>query len=161
VKEQGAKRRISREGRKRMGAAGRVNLEHWKAQAPSHATALAAQVDTFRDGLLRDAGSNLTTTKAGMIEAATTTYASILIVRTKLVHSRRADVATLTERVSWLTSNLARLLKQLNLDRKPRPRSLEEALAMKAEEMRRNQGINSPRSKETVPKASDSGGKPS
>ena len=126
-----SKRSISRAGRARMAAAGRVNLERWKAQAPTRASELQRDVDAFRAGLLRDAGQNLTTTRIGLIEAATTTYASVLIVRTKLVHSRKADVAVLTERVAWLTGSLARSLRSLNLDTRARPRSLAEVFARK------------------------------
>jgi hypothetical protein len=119
VKRKG-KRILSRDARAAMAEVGRVNLARWKAEAPTRAIELQRDVDAFRAGLLRDAGPNLTTTKAGMIEAATTTYASILIVRRKLVHNRRADVAVLTERVSWLTSSLSRCLKTLDLGAKPK-----------------------------------------
>jgi hypothetical protein len=133
VKEQG-KRRISPAGRRRMAEAGRVNLERWKAQVPSRASELQRDVDAFRAGLLRDAGPNLTTTRIGLIEAATTTYASIIVVRTKLVHSRRADVTVLTERVAWLTGSLARSLRSLNLDARPRPRSFADLVESKPPE---------------------------
>lgn len=135
MKEPKGKRRISRAGRARMAAAGRENLDRWKAQAPTRARELEAQVNAYRDSLLRDVGPNPTATKAGLIEAATTTYASILIVRTKLVHSRRADVAVLTERVSWLTSSLSRCLKTLDIGAKPRPRTLADIVAPKPSEV--------------------------
>jgi hypothetical protein len=134
VKER-KKRSISREGRQRMATAGAQNLARWKAQAPSRANELQAQVDTFRADLLRDAGANLSTSKLGLVEVAATAYASILIVRSKLVHSRKADVATLTERISWAGSLLARTLKTLNLDTKPRPRSLADIVALKPTEV--------------------------
>jgi hypothetical protein len=105
-----------------------VNLETWKAQAPARAQELEAEVNAFRAGLLRDVGLNPTATKVGLIEAAVTTFTSIRVVRTKLLHSRKSDVATMTERVSWLGSNLARLLRLLNLDAKPLPRSLNDVL---------------------------------
>ena len=161
MKEQKGKRRVlSRDARRRMGEAGFKNLAQYKARINTRAIELEADVNSYREGLLRDAGSNLTTTKAGLIEAAVTTYAALLKIRHQVIHSRRRDEIVLTERVSWLTSNLARLLKQLDLDRKPRPRSLEEALAMKAEEDRRNRGQNGPVSKGSGQKASESGGKP-
>jgi hypothetical protein len=118
------KRKLSRQARKRMGIAGAQNLVQWRSRAREQANELREEVNAYRDSLLRDVGPNPTATKAGLIEAAVSTYAGIVKVRSAVVNSRRSDVSTLTERVSWLGSNLARLLKQLNLDARPRPRTL-------------------------------------
>jgi hypothetical protein len=117
-------RHLSREARVAMGRAGKENLRAWRERSDQRAKEVDAATDAFRKGLLRDAGANLTATRSGLIEAAVTTFAATLKVRHAVVHSRKADLATLTERVSWLGSNLARLLKILNLDAKPRPRTL-------------------------------------
>jgi hypothetical protein len=138
--------KISR-GRVRQSVSGRKNLEQWKTEAPIRARELEASVNAFRAGLLRDVGPNPTATKVGLIEAAVTTFTSILVVRTKLLHSRKSDVATMTERVSWLGSNLSRLLKQLGLDTRARPRSLSEVFARKGAA--------------NASKAAESGGSPS
>jgi hypothetical protein len=111
-------RKISKEGRAAMGSAGAENLERWRSGEQARVSELQSQVDAYRDSLLRDAGANPSATRIGLLEAAVTTYTSILLVRYKLIHSSRSDLATLTERVSWLTSNLTRLLKTLNLDAK-------------------------------------------
>jgi len=148
VKEQKRKRRVlSRDARGRMGEAGFKNLAQYKARINTRAIELEADVNAYREGLLKDAGSNLTTTKAGLIEAAVTTYAALLKIRHQVIHSRRRDEIVLTERVSWLTSNLARLLKQLDLDHKSRPRTLAEVFARKGAA--------------NAPKAAESGGNPS
>jgi hypothetical protein len=88
-----------------------------------------------------------------LIEGAVTTYADLLKVRYQVIHSRKSDVLALTERVSWLTSNLARLLKQLDLDRKARPRSLAEVFARKDAAT-----VEIERAKSSIP--AESGGKP-
>jgi len=129
------KRMLSRDARKRMGEAGFKNLSSWRARVDTRIADLGREVDAFRSGLLQDASANLTTTRLGLIEAAVTTYAGLLKVRYQVIHSRRRDEVVLTERVSWLTSNLARLLKQLDLDRKPRPRSLADIVAPKPSEV--------------------------
>lgn len=105
-------------------AAGRKNLAGWRSRARQRASELDAEVSAFRSGLLRDAGANPSASRIGLIEAAAATFAGILRARHAVVNCARSDVETLTERVSWLTGNLSRLLKQLNLDARPRPRCL-------------------------------------
>ena len=131
MKEKAGKRAISREGRVRMGAAGFKNLAKYKASINTRVLELEAEVAAYRDGLLRDAGANLTTTKRGLIEAATSTYAAVLKVRYALIHSRKRDVEALTAVLSAATGNIARLLRLLDLDRKARPRSLADVFTRK------------------------------
>jgi hypothetical protein len=118
-------------GHERMAASGRKNLEQWKAEAPVRARELEANVAAFRAALLRDIGPNPSATKLALVEAVITTYSAILVVRTKLLHSRKSNAADMLERVSWLGSNQARLLKLLNLDAKTRPRTLSEVFERK------------------------------
>jgi hypothetical protein len=119
---------ISKAGRARMAAAGAKmgaqNVAQWRARARTRANDIRVQVDSFRAGLLRDASANLTTTKAGLIEAAVTTYAGILRLRYSVISGSKREALDAVERVSWLTSNLFRSLKTLNLDYVPPPRSL-------------------------------------
>jgi hypothetical protein len=118
------KRVLSREARQRMGIAGLKNLSSWRARSATRERDLAAEVSAYRATLLRDAGVNPSASRLGLVEACVTTYAGLLEVRYQVIHARKSDVLALTERVSWLGSNLARLLKQLNIDAKPRPRCL-------------------------------------
>lgn len=129
-----SERKLSKDARRRMGEAGARNLSQWRSRARTRTQALEAEVGTFRDGLLRDAGLNPTTTRIGLIEASVTTFAAILKARHAVINSARSDVPTLTERVSWLTGNLSRLLKSLDLDRKPKPRWIGDPSVPKSEQ---------------------------
>jgi hypothetical protein len=117
-------RTISTVGRAAMAAAGAQNLAQWRSRARTRANEIQAEVDTFRAGLLQDASANMTTTRTGLIEAATTTYAGILRLRHAVINGSKREALDGVERVSWLTSNLSRLLKILNLDAKKRPITL-------------------------------------
>jgi len=153
VKEQGAKRRISRAGRRRMGEAGFKNLAQYKARINTRVQELEAEVSAFRAGLLRDAGANLSASKLGLLEAAVSTYTGVLKLRHALIHSRRRDVGELSERVSFLAGNLCRILKTMGLDSRPRPRSLRDVFP---EKDARN--VETERSKASI--LSESRGKP-
>ena len=118
-------------GRQRQVAVGCANLEQHRAKASTRARELEVDIAAFRVALLRDVGPNPTASKVALVEAVATTYAAILVVRRKLIHGHKSDVATMTERVSRLTSNMARLLKALNLDTRPKPRTLAEVFARK------------------------------
>lgn len=144
---------MSKSAREAMAEAGRQNLAQWRSRARTREHELEREVGTFRDGLLKDAGPNPTTTRIGLIEAAVSTYAAILRTRYAVIKSRRSDVATLTERVSWLTGNLCRLLKSLNLDAKPRPRCLADLIAPKV-------AANAEIERSKAPLSNESQGKP-
>jgi hypothetical protein len=154
------KRVLSKDARRRMAAAGAQNLAQWHSRAHTRVQEIQAQVDTFRAGLLQDAGASMTTTKAGLIEAAVLSFTCILKLRHSVINGRKSDVADLGEKSSWSCSSLLTCLKTLDLDRRPKPRTLQEVFAMKAEEESRNQGANRPVSKESGQKGIESGGKP-
>jgi len=107
-----------------MATAGAQNLAQWRSRARTRANEIQAQVDTFRAGLLRDVGVNPSASKVGLIEAAVLTYGCILKLRHGVINSSKAGVVDLAEKSSWSCANLARLLRLLNLDAKPRPRCL-------------------------------------
>lgn len=153
--KQAGKRVLSEDGRRRLAEAGSRNLAQYNSRTHTRVQELETEVNTYRAALLRDAGANPSASKLGLIEACVTTYASLLKVRYVLVHGRaKSDVTVLTERVSWLGSNLARLLKLLNLDAKSRPRSLSEVFARKGTATSSNSGQN-------APEAVEPGGNPS
>ncbi len=131
MKEQKGKRRFSRESRERMIAAGASNLACWREKHDTRARALEAEVNALREKMLAECGSNRSATRLALVEACVVTYASIQRLEHSVVNGPRNKLLDVTERVSWLTSNLARLLKQLDLDRKPRPRSLADIVAPK------------------------------
>src|SRR5437879_10459551 len=112
---------LSQDARRRMGEAGFKNLQQYKARTNTRVQELEAEVSAFRDGLLRDAGANLTTTKRGLVEAATSTYAGVLKMRHALIRSRKSNVGELSERMSFLAGNLCRILKAMGLDTRPKP----------------------------------------
>jgi hypothetical protein len=129
------KHRISRAGRKAMAESGRRNLTAFlDAQAKAEGLPSDA-ADSYRSDLLAALGPNPSPTRLGLAEAAAANYLGILVVSKQLRKRRVPQVGTLTERISWLTSNLARLLKQLNIDAKPRPRSLADIVAPKPAEV--------------------------
>ncbi len=129
------KRVLSQGARRKMGIAGSKNLAQYKANINTRVRELEAEVSAYRDGLFKDAGVNLTTTKRGYVEAASSAYAAILKVRYALVRSGKRDVEALTAVLSAATGNLARLLRLLDLDAKPRPRTLADIVAPKPEEV--------------------------
>ena len=146
-------RNLSREARRRMGEAGRRNFTAWLDRQAKEEGLPSDAADSFRRDLFEALGPNPSPTRLGLVEAAVANYLGILVVSKQLRKRRVPQAVTLTERVSWLTSNLARLLKQLDLDRKPRPRSLAEVFARKAPATSSNPGQN-------APKATESGGNP-
>jgi hypothetical protein len=119
VKEKG-KRILSQDARRRMGEVGFRNLSSWRAQASTRARDLDVEVTAFRAGLLRDAGFGPSASKLGLIEAAALSFTCILKLRHAVIHSRKSDVAALTERASWHVSNLARIIKTMGLGAKPK-----------------------------------------
>lgn len=125
------KRRLSKQARAKMAAGG---LASWRARADARAKSLENDVATFRTNLLAECGPNPSTSRLGLVEAATTTFAAIVRIRHVVIRSPKAEVAQLVERVSWLTGNLTRLLKQLNLDARPRPRTFADLFASKVEQ---------------------------
>jgi hypothetical protein len=149
-------RNLSPEARARMGEAGSKNLVGWRSRARTRAQELEAEVNAYRDSLLRDVGANPTATRIGLVEAAVLTFAGILKLRHSVINSSKSDVVPLTERASWLGSNLCRLLKSLNLDARPRPRTLAEVFQRKVEQEGSNQGQKPADLKESAPKGSES-----
>jgi hypothetical protein len=101
---------------------GALNIAAWRAGTKARANELQAQVDTFRADLLRDAGPNPSASKTGMIEAAVLSFTCILKLRHSVIRGRKSDIAVLTERASWTVSNMARLMKRLEIPPKPKPR---------------------------------------
>jgi hypothetical protein len=118
------KHAISRAGRKAMAESGRRNLTAFlDAQAKAEGLPSDA-ADSYRRDLLAALGPNPSPARLGLAEAAVANYLGILVVTKQLRKRRVPQVATLTERLSWLTSSLSRCLKQLDLGAKPRPRCL-------------------------------------
>ncbi len=113
--------RISPEGRRRMGEAGRRNFTAWLDRQAKEEGLPSDAADGYRRDLFAALGPNPSPTRLGLAEAAVANYLGILVVSKQLRKRRVPQATTLTERVSWLTSNLARLLKALDLDRKPKP----------------------------------------
>jgi hypothetical protein len=122
---------LSASARRRMGEAGFKNLNQYRVNYRDRTREVEQNVDAFRASLLRDAGANPSASKLGLIEACVLAYAGIVKLRHTVIHSTKGEALDLTERVSWLTSNMARLLKQLGLDTRARPRSLSEVFARK------------------------------
>ncbi len=134
MKEQAGKRRISPKARERMISVGTSNLLGWREKTNTRAIALEAEVNAFREKLLTECGSNRSATRLALVEACAVTYASIKRLEHSIVYGPKKKLMDVTERVSWLTSNLARLLKQLNIDAKPRPRCLADLVEQKPSE---------------------------
>jgi hypothetical protein len=155
VKEK-RKRVLSREARKAMSESGREigssNLAGWREKHDTRARALEQEVAAFRAQILAECGSDRSATRLALVEAAVVTYASIQRLLHSVVNGPKNKLMDVTERVSWLTSNQARLLKALDLSRKPRPRTLQEALAQKAAATPPNPSPNAPDTKESAPK---------
>ena len=139
-----AGRRISRAGRAAMAYAGAANLAQWRERADKRANELEAEVATFRAQLLADCGPNPTATRVGLVEGAVTTFAALLKVRRAVIRSPKAEVANLVERANWLASNLSRSLKHLNLDARPRPRTLADVFPAKVEPTAPNHPMKPP-----------------
>jgi hypothetical protein len=138
VKKRAGKHNISRLGRKAMAESGRRNLTAFlDAQAKAEGLPSDA-ADSYRRDLLAALGPNPSPTRLGLVEAAVANYLGILVVSKQLRKRRVPQAGTLTERISWLTSNLSRLLKQLNIDAKPRPRCLADLVEPKPSEAAAN-----------------------
>lgn len=124
-------RKISKRGRQAMAAAGRENLTAFlDAQAKAEGLPSDA-ADTYRRDLLAALGPNPSPTRLGLVEAAVANYLGILVVSKQLRKRRVPQVGTLTERLSWLTGTLLRILKTLNLDARPLPRCLADIVPQK------------------------------
>jgi hypothetical protein len=158
VKEPKGKRRISRAA----AIAGASNLADWREKHDTRARALEQEISAFREKLLAECGSNRSATRVALAEACVVTYASIQRLLHSVINGPRNKQLDVAEKVSWLTSNQARLCKQLNqlnLASRPKPRTLQEVLARNAEETARNQASNGPVSRETGQKGIESGGR--
>ena len=118
------RRKLSRAARRAMGAAGKANLEAWHARQAKLLNERSEKVDAYRAELFAELGERPTATKRALAETAVLTYGCILLVREELAIRSKKEALALTERASWLTGNLIRLLKMLNLDARPRPRTL-------------------------------------
>jgi hypothetical protein len=157
VKGSKGKRVLSQDARRRMVEAGRAtgtsNLLGWREKHDTRAIALEQEVNAFREKLLAECGSNRSATRLALVEATVVTYASLQRLLHSVVNGPKKKLLDVTERVSWLTSNQARLLKALDLSRKPRPRTLQEALDQKAAQTGENERARPP-----IP--TESGGKP-
>jgi hypothetical protein len=128
VKGSRGKRVLSRDARHRMSRSGREigasNLANWREKHDERARALELEVNAFREKLLDECCSNRSATRMALVEATVVTYASIQRLLHSVVNGPKKKLMDVTERVSWLTSNQSRLLKQLNLGAKPVPRCL-------------------------------------
>jgi len=133
--ESKGKRGLSRKARAAMATSGREigssNLAGWREKHDVRARALEQEVAAFRAQILAECGSNRSATRMALVEATVLTYASIQRLLHSVVNGPKKKLLDVTERVSWLTSNQSRLLKQLDLGAKPRPQTLAEALAQK------------------------------
>ena len=139
MKEKG-KRVLSRKARAAMAASGREigssNLRGWRQKHDTRARALEQEVAAFRAQMLAECGSDRSATRLALLEAAVVTYASIKRLEYSVVNGPKNKLLDVTERVSWMSSNLSRLLKALNLGAKPRPRSLADLVARQQAENR-------------------------
>ena len=115
-----------------MAIAGAQNLLAHHERVKTLRASLLSQDAAYRARVMRELGPNPSSTRIALAEAAVLTYSSILIVHNELLHRSRKDVLALTERVSWLTSNQSRLLKQLSLDARAKPRTLQEVFDRQA-----------------------------
>jgi hypothetical protein len=114
-------RRLSRTGRKRQVEAGTANLlaHHAKADADT-----LERVEKFRGDLYAELGASPSCTRRALAEAVLANYACILQLQKELRKTRHKNRLRVAEHVSWATGQVSRLLKQLNLDARPRPRTL-------------------------------------
>lgn len=132
------KNRLSPEGKKKCAESGAPNLALWHELNDARANQLEADAEAFRKSLLAECGPNPSQSRVALIEACTTSYASIIRLRRVIIRARKGDVVTLSERASWLASGLVRLLKQLNLDARPRPRTLADLMMQRTPENEQN-----------------------
>jgi hypothetical protein len=119
---------VSRAGRKRQVEAGTANLlaHHAKADADT-----LERVEKFRGDLYAELGESPSCTRRALAEAVLANYACILQLQKELRKTRHRNRLRVAEHVSWATGQVARLLKQLNLDAKPRPRCLADLIPSK------------------------------
>lgn len=118
------RRRLSKRVREAMAESGRRNIEAYLDKQDLRGEELLKDVAAFREQVLSELGAHPSATRRALAETAIATYRSISLVSNQLAKKRPKDVLDLTERVSWLSNTLLRCLKMLNLDAKPRPRSL-------------------------------------
>lgn len=118
------KRKLSRLARKAMAESGRKNLQTWHARATQASQRALAEIDAFRADIFRELGPNASTTRRALAENAVMAYACTVWLNKELSKTRDAQRMTVVEKASWTSGNLTRLLKQLNLDSRPRPRCL-------------------------------------
>jgi hypothetical protein len=143
------KRKISTVARKAMAQSGLANLKSWRDRTDARANKLESDVEAFRANLLVECGADPSTSRLGLVEAATTTYAAIVRVRRAVIRAPKAELAPLVERVSWLTGNLTRLLKSLSLDARPRPQTLSDLLMQRTMQNGQNSAFKPTKSEET------------
>jgi len=118
------KRKLSRSARRAMAESGRKNIIAWLEKRTAEADAIRSDVGAFREQVFAELGQHLTATRKALAQTAIATYESILRVNYQLSRKRPKNVALLAERVSWLSGTMLRTLKLLNLDARPRPRTL-------------------------------------
>lgn len=117
-------RKISKAGRAAMGEAGRQNLATAREKRASERLDVGAEAQVWANDLLAELGPNPSAKQRALVKAAQATYGCILLVINKLQKARVTDSGHLLERTSFLSGNLDRLLKRLELPPKPRPRTI-------------------------------------
>jgi hypothetical protein len=134
------KRVLSKNARAAMAESGRSsgtsNLRGWREKHDQRAQTLDLEVNAFREKMLAELGSNRSATRLALVEATVVTYASIQRLLHSVVNGPKKKLMDVTERVSWLTSNQSRLLKQLDLGAKSKPKPFHELFAPKMPEKR-------------------------
>ncbi len=134
------KRVLSGKAREAMRESGREigtsNLLGWREKHDTRARALEQEIADFRAQLLAELGANRTATRLALVEACVVTFASIKRLEYSVVNGPKGKLMDVTERVSWMSSNLSRLLKALNLQAKPKPKLFHELFPSKVPEKR-------------------------
>ena len=128
------KRKLSRSARLAQSDAGRRNLIAWHQAQDVAGDAIRTAVEGFRAQLFAELGERPTSSRRALAEIAVLNYSSILWVNKELNRRRHPDRMDLVERGSWATGNFLRCLKQLNLDARPKPRTLADLLVPKVEQ---------------------------
>lgn len=115
------RRKMTKAGRAACGNAGAANLKKWRA---AERLDVGVEMDKWRAEMLAELGTSVNAKRRALLDAACATYGCILLVMNKLRRARVSDSGHLLERTSFLSGNLDRLLKRLDLPPKPRPRTI-------------------------------------
>lgn len=135
-------RQFTEESRKRRDDAGRANLLKYASTRNTTVPWVNVEVDKFRELVLSEIGARPSMARRALAEAVVLNYNAILLLEQELRKTRTARRALVTERVSALTSTLARLLKRMKIEDKLKPKSLAEIAAANHPESGENDGEN-------------------